>query len=529
MQQRRSSGLARIPRSESAHILPAVLLAASFWFAGCELEAGAIDNEEQTGWQERGRDPGEYQADRQWNAEKEAWTWTYALNYTDIILSPDGNTLLAMVPLPGPEEGFDRPGMALMAQRLPDGQRQLFPQLLNVERINFSPDGLVAYLLMEGGTSLTVLDLQSYAVSQTYWMPVPFTVVDPTPDGRFLVLSNLPTTDWEELLVGTSCAPTVSLGGVHDISRCDLGFVDLAAQQYWTVQTSVAIRDIDFSTQHGEVLLTYSEWLGQASVATMKFYSPEKRLFTGSARMENCADEVVLDRVRGLAVLSPTSCAKDPISIIDLKSRQALRTLPGFGPVVVSESLGKAVGFTRKQDMEQTWGYYGQNMDFGLIFVDLETGDWTVMDYGKNIPSYTLSPDGRYVYLYENHTDQVQQPDGSWKWEQAPSNLSFVDLTTMKRLPVDRQGPRLDRFVWSQDGGTLFVLDDGKLFSIPVGEMQFSPLPVLGTPELLNIRPQGDMLLLGEANEPKFYLLPLNDLFGGVGRPGALSVLDLSL
>lgn len=507
----------------------AAALACLSGLTGCEFEAGAIENEEETGWQERGRDPGSYQTDRQWNAEKQAWTWTYALDYTDVILSPDGNTLLALVPLPGPDQGYDLPGMALVAQALPDGRRTFFPQLRNVDRINFSPDGSKAYLLMENGTRLTVLDLATFTESYTYYSDVPFSVVDATPDGRFLVLSNLPIGEWDEYL-SDACNTYDASNGVKGVSRCSVGFVDMQENELWSFTTRIGLEDIDFSTINGEVLFTYSEWVDGSPLASVEFYSPVERAFVGKVQVPNCADEVKIDHVRDLAILSPTFCSQDPISIIDLKSHSASKTLPGFGPVVVSESLGLAVGFTRKADMESTWQYDGQYMDYGLIFVNLDSGEWTVQNYGDHLPAYTISPDGRYVFLYEHYYAYEDDGQGGSNYVEQPTNLSFVDLQTLERLPVAYNGPSLDRYVWNADGSKMYVLDNARLYSISVGEMGFAEIPLSVSPELLNIRPQGDMLVLGESDAPVFHLLPLSSSgTAGSVRPSVLETLDLSL
>ena len=83
-------------------------LAVSLWFLspGCTPEMGASDNFEETGRQERGRDPGKYQSEVTWDPEEGEYVWEYDLHYSDVILSPDGRRLLAMVPVPKADELF---------------------------------------------------------------------------------------------------------------------------------------------------------------------------------------------------------------------------------------------------------------------------------------------------------------------------------------------------------------------------------------------------------------------------------------
>lgn len=527
----------RIPLTRPWGITPGVgalllVLAMSWIWMGCDLEGGSIDNEESSGWQERGRDPGDYVTDRTWDEETAAWTWKYELRYSDVILSPDGNHLLASVPLPGPGLGYDKPGLALKIQALPDGPSRLFPELVDLVRTNFSPDGSMAYFILDEGMTLAIVELSSMRTIGTLALPVPCTVVDPTPDGRTLVLSNLPTTDIEEL-AQPQCVGGYSATGIEGLNRCQLTFVDLETGDTWSIATPEPIRDIDFPPDSSELLLTSSSWNEEnVSIATIDFYDLATRTILKTTRTENCADEVVLDRTRNLALLSPTRCSRDPISVVDYESRETLTRLPGFGPVAVSESLGLAVGFTRKADMETEWNYHDQTMEYGIIFVDLETFDWTVKDYGSHMPLFTMSPDGQFLYVYNASSGHYEEVEGQWVWQEEPSNLSFYDLNTLERHHVATDKPRLDRFVWTRTGDTMFVLSKGHLYKVPAGQTTLSvvALPYTLYPELINIRQQGDLLVLGESDQPLFHLLPLVSEGESVNAdPAGLTTLDLSL
>lgn len=485
-------------------------LAAAAWiFAGgpgC-VEQGATDNQEQVGRQERGRDPGSYDTEVLWDAQQGKYVWLYDLAYTDVILSPDGAALLAMAPLPGPDAGYDEPGLVLVAQLLPAGEMRVFPELRDLERINFSPDGTTAYLIRNGGDALVVLDLTSLAIEKTIPLDSAFGVVDVSADGRFLVLSNLPTSDGQELFYEASnCNPGYSASLGPDASACRVGFIDLESGDQWAVQTPLAVRDIDLSPVDGDVLFTYSTWAGGTPLATVEFYSPVQKKVLSKASFQNCADELVIAEDKLLGILSPTQCSRDPISIIDLEKRSFVKTLPGFGPVVLARDGTTAIGFTRRQEMEQQWGYHDQDTKVGLIVVNLNTLEWTVMEHGDVEPAYTVSPDGKSLYLYHETLESEMDDEGHLHYYHQMSDMEMVDLTDFSTHPIAASGLGLERFVWTGDGKEMFFLSGSKLFRLKAGAAQADQVPLPVSPELINIRPQGDFLVLGEADAPIFYL-----------------------
>lgn len=490
-------------------LLAGILAATSMGLgmAGCTVEEGASDNEEQVGRQERGRDPGHYSYETQWDPDAEEYSWIYELQYSDVILSPDGQFLLAMVPVPGPDKGFDEAGLALVVQELPTGLSQVFPEFMDLERVNFSPDGKEAYLLLSGGREIAVFDLELFEVVDIHQLTSQYSVLDVTPDGRYLVLNNLPTTDAGEDLYSAQDCFALHLWDMEEASACEVGFVELSSGDTWDVEAEMAIRDLDFSSKQGDILLTYSRWEGNSSLATVQFYNTEERQFVAKVDFPNCADELVVSHKQKLGILSPQSCAKDPISIIDLDAREFVSNLPGFGPVVLARDEGLAVGFTRKTAMENEWDYQDQTTDFGLIVVDLETYEWRVKDHGDNAPTYAVSPDGAYMYLYHDTLVEKEQPGGNTKVVHEPTDFMLVDVADFSTTMISESGIGLERFVWSAAGDTLFFLSGKSLYSVPSGATDLESIELPVTPELMNIRPQDDYILLGEDNAPTFYLV----------------------
>jgi len=485
-------------------------------------DRGAADNDKTSGWQDRGQDPGNAVMTREENPETGETLWTYVLNYRDIILSPDGANLLVNVPKPGPNSGFEKAGMVLAAQPLPKGEPKYFPQLQDLMRINFSPDGKAAYLLGEGGRRVWELNLSDYTLEQELYFQKPFSVLDVSRDGMFLVLSNLPKTDSEKYgfdPYADSCTPDADMAVPAGGSLCQFGLIELATGTSWTVDVPHRLRDIDTDPVSGELLIAYSKKLNDPAVPVnsfLTFYSPVTKSFTAKLQFQNCADEVVINEKTLQALQSPTVCAfvqdgqavrplnlqdnawggqsppHDPISVIDLSARKFVENLPGFGPVAVTEDGKLAAGFTLKDIMKAQWGYAEQQYPVGIILVDLPEGTWEVIEYGSAIPAYTFSPDGKALYLYSDN------PESS-------GDLARLDVATRELYWLNGPSIDLEAFVWSPAGDELFTVSDLALYHVRNGSDEILEVDIPVEASLINIRPQGDFILVAPQTQPSFF------------------------
>ena len=111
--------IARITIASLALCSFTTALPACFEFG--ESDRAVEENEEYVGWQDRGRNPGS----GSFHESRGDGSWIYTLRYTDVILSPDGEYLLAMAPIPGPNQGYQKPGLMLIIQPLPDGTHSM--------------------------------------------------------------------------------------------------------------------------------------------------------------------------------------------------------------------------------------------------------------------------------------------------------------------------------------------------------------------------------------------------------------------
>jgi hypothetical protein len=146
--------------------------------------------------------------------------------------------------------------------------------------------------------------------------------------------------------------------------------------------------------------------------------------------------------------------------------------------------------------MVDEWGYEDQIDPVGIIFVSLPSLDWVVVDIGSAVPAYTFSPDGKYLYLYNDN------PLGDNK-------LGRIDTTTFKLSWLAGPAIDLDAFVWTPSGSDLITISGNGLYRVrgQSGAIEAISIPVKA--DLINIRPQGDFILVGPDDAPRFHLMPV--------------------
>jgi hypothetical protein len=213
----------------------------------------------------------------------------------------------------------------------------------------------------------------------------------------------------------------------------------------------------------------------------------------------NCASALRVAPGGAIALLAPTSCSKDPVSVIDLGRRSFVKNLPGFGPVDFAPDGGFAVAFGRRADLAAAGLTTGA--EYSLLFIGLPDLALDVVSLGATLPTYRVTPDGGVVLLYS-------QLD----WE--GNGIELVDVVG-RRVRMTT-GPRvgLDEFVITPDGKQVYLLDEG-LYRLDIATAMVSALPFLCgrrgqpprcLPDLLNLLPDGRTLILGFLAESTFSL-----------------------
>ncbi|MCB9729388.1 MAG: hypothetical protein H6746_13030 [Deltaproteobacteria bacterium] len=255
--------------------------------------------------------------------------------------------------------------------------------------------------------------------------------------------------------------------------------------------------DVRFVEATGD-LATVTDVRPMESQVTL--YEPETRK-RHVIDVPNCASSLQISPLGRTAMLAPTDCSKDPVSIIDLASRAFVENIPGFGPVAWSPDGQYAIAFGRKDDLRQVAGIETET-PYSLLFIEAATLDIEVMELGDDIPIYTITPDGQVVLIYSILTSSSY--DG----------IVMVDVAT--RTLRQTSGPEvgLSEFVMSPDGQLVYLIDGG-LFRLDVetGMIAYVTLPCGGegeptrcNPDLINLMPGGKTLVLGYKDLAEFGL-----------------------
>jgi hypothetical protein len=214
----------------------------------------------------------------------------------------------------------------------------------------------------------------------------------------------------------------------------------------------------------------------------------------------NCADELILAPAHGLALLAPSSCAADPISVIDIHQRKFVTNLPGFGPVSLVGS--HAVGFVPRSGLPLERQAEVKD-PVAWIRVDLSNLQWQVFPAGSELPTYTPTPDGQHLLAWTANFWSELGLDSL-------ANLRRIRISDGQTVPLDNPTIAPGPVTWLPDG-SLLTLSAGLLFRIDPQAMtaNWLPLGALG-PGLLRVLPGGKELLLGEVHRPWVHRLALD-------------------
>jgi WD40 repeat protein len=205
----------------------------------------------------------------------------------------------------------------------------------------------------------------------------------------------------------------------------------------------------------------------------------------------NCASALALTPDGKKAFLSPSSCKRDPVSLLDLGagSEAWVKNLPGFGPLVIGPDGATAVAFLDVQNLDESLfddpkqipphaktdpRYYIMTLDTAAL-----SYDFTVV--GDALPRYALTPDGQ-VLLVDSTGD-------------VDATLRLFDTKTRTFRDVKGPGIKLDNFVISSDARHVYALAP-ELVDIDIPASLASPVLVPFVPTNLNISPDDQTLFL---------------------------------
>ncbi len=438
--------------------------------------------------------------------------------FVGAVLSPDGRYLLVQVGEPA----------CLTVADLQEGTASAPEGLCGIRWIGFAPHGAAAYILLASGTTVATLELADVAVGAEVDTLSEYTTLDVSPDGATVALSNVPTTPWTE--------------SEYEWNTADPGMRRLAVIRPATgtvaeLSTPFALRDVAFSPVDGAVLGVSSRWKGDGwPEAQVYWIDPVTGTLEDQVEFLNCADELAIQPGGITALLSPNQCMVhpvvlppppeveewpstpeeewddwedwddgDPVSVIDLETRTFEGNLPGFGPVAFSPDGGTAVAFSRRETLMTQWNVFQQRV-VGLVFIRMSDLYWSVFEYGDDEPDYFVDPSGAHLYLHDR--------------EPGEDRIVRLDMATEAMAVLEGPPTHLDGRALSPDGAAIYVIAGDELRRVPVGGATIEPMPLPFTPSQVFTRPQGDALVVTEADNAKVHLV-------GPAEGTVLSTIDL--
>ena len=204
----------------------------------------------------------------------------------------------------------------------------------------------------------------------------------------------------------------------------------------------------------------------------------------------NCSDELAVSPDGDKAFLAPTTCAKDPISVIDLAEGKFERNLPGFGPVALAPGGEMMVGFLDAWSIDESLFDDPSQIPpedgprYHLMLIDTKTLAFDTVALGETLPRYAVTRDGKIVLV---DADDLFE-DG---------RIRVLDVETKALDPVSGPDVRLEHWVQTSDSQRVYLLDAG-LFELSIPERLVSSVALAFTPKNLNLTPDDGFLLLRE-------------------------------
>ncbi|MEO5726442.1 MAG: hypothetical protein ABI134_31620, partial [Byssovorax sp.] len=247
------------------------------------------------------------------------------------------------------------------------------------------------------------------------------------------------------------------------------------------------------STGARALVVTQETWstdatpLPTSKVAVVALKDGKTRAF----EVPNCASRLAVTPDGSRAFLSPTSCNKDPVSLLDLTpgTEAWVKNLPGFGPLAMAQDGASAIAFLDANNVDEALfddptliPPHGTNdPHYYIMTLDTKSLAYELTAVGNSLPRYALTPDGNVLLVDATGT------------EEAPLRLFDTKAHTFRNV----LGPnmRLDNFVISSDALHVYAIWSG-LIDIDVQASVAQPVVLPFTPLNINIAPDDQTLFL---------------------------------
>ena len=433
--------------------------------------------------------------------------WLYQLAYRDVTVSADERFLLAMVPVPGPNAGFDAPGLVLAIHDLQEGATRLLPAHRNLRDIALSSDSKRAWLLREDGRWAAQINLEDGQQLAAINLGTSFARLSFSPNDEHLLAHNAPADDNERAVV----AQTGGCEAVDGRDRCRVASVRVADGLVLDYALPSPAIDVTVAPggAHWAVLLpgegagSDPKKPGKSAIWTLAMAQPEQAREVVAAKLvvSGCGTQLQWAGDGEVAVISAVGCKNGQAQLLAWPTGAQLAQLGGKGPVAVSRN-GKTVTLAARavQLKGQAEALEPAKTAKNLVLAATLAGATPTLHVlpwgdGPHLPRLAIDAAGKHIYA------QGTKADG------ATPRFAMAKVTGKGFKPVVGGALHMDQATWSEDGQLLYVLSHGALYRIPAGLPVATHVNVPGSPELLALGQQSSRVVLGEADLPLFYLV----------------------
>lgn len=253
------------------------------------------------------------------------------------------------------------------------------------------------------------------------------------------------------------------------------------------------IVDVEILPDSKRVLVVQGhEWIGDSPKTRLTVFDLETKL-TVSIDVPNCADDVVVSKEGRYAFMAPTTCQKDPISVIDLApdAEKFVRNLPGFGPVALAPDGVTAVGFVDRDNVDlelfddPSQAPVDSPDQYHLMLLDTSALTYELVPAGDNLPRFAITPNGNVLLVDSAYI--------------VTERLRLFDVATKKFKHIDGPELHLNHFALSSDSEHAYVLETD-LFDIDIPGSSSSEIGLPFAPQNLNISADDKLLFLRKSS-----------------------------
>jgi outer membrane protein assembly factor BamB len=241
------------------------------------------------------------------------------------------------------------------------------------------------------------------------------------------------------------------------------------------------------------IAVEFHQWDGDAPQTRVTVLDLETSTKV-TLQVPNCADRVAISGDSQHALLAPTTCQKDPISVIDLApgAEKFDRNLPGFGPVALSPDGSTAVAFLDRDKVDlslfddPSLAPTDSTERYHLMLIDTNSMQYEFAAAGPELPRFAITPDGNVLLV-----------DAAFVTSQG---VRLFDIATRTFKKLAGPGVTLENFVLTSDSEHAYVLQSS-VYDLDIGAAQTSVVETGFEPTNINISADDTALFLRKSDE----------------------------